>query len=110
MWIHFKFKPWRCKLCSSEYIQSSALEKHIATTHLKLVSNLKQFYAKLSVVKPQVQQYKEKIPFKLVDWNTAVYGEPNEEGVQKSLHKVKEEDEDDTEVQKAVKKSASDFH
>ena len=72
---HFKFRPWRCKLCPKGYIQSDALSMHIAITHLKLVKNGPEYWAKHKELKSLTLEHKEKVPFKMVDDTTAVCGE-----------------------------------
>ena len=51
------------------------LEVHLAVSHLKLVSNDREFRAKREQCKPLIAPYREKIPFTLVDSQTGYVGE-----------------------------------
>ena len=78
MAVHFQHKPHRCKLCGRDFAKMENLEIHLAVTHLKLCPNDKAFRENRAQYKPEVQPYKELIPFKLIDSQTGVIGIEND--------------------------------
>ena len=83
--VHFKFKQWRCRLCQREFEKQENLEIHLAVFHLRLCSNDKGYKAKRADYKAVIAEYKEKIPFKLIDSQTGVIGEPDFHGNQDAI-------------------------
>jgi len=83
--VHFKFKQWRCKLCEREFEKQENLEIHLAVFHLRLCANDKGYRARRAEFKPIISEYKDKIPFKLIDSQTGIIGEPDYAGNQDAI-------------------------
>ena len=85
MAVHLQHKQHRCKLCSRDFAKMENLEIHLAVTHLKLCPNDKAYKANRAQFKPQIAEFKERVPFKADQDQVALCASP---AVDKPLDQV----------------------